>query len=149
LSVGAPYQSPSPVVGGGGSGPSHAAPAGAAPAAGPSVASPGSAPGTLGTASQGIAATQNPTGRTVNGTASGTPAGNGGGAAISGTGAIQNGSDAQPAQAAITRQERAAGVALPPAQNQRETASVEQQVNHLIQKSQTETRDLPGSMEPH
>jgi hypothetical protein len=53
-----------------------------------------------------------------------------------------------PAQARVRQQERAAGVALPPAAAQRQTAIVEQQANQLIQKSQAETRDLPGSTEP-
>jgi hypothetical protein len=61
--------------------------------------------------------------------------------------AIQNGHDIEPAPGAVTREEKAAGVAPPPAQSQRETAVVEQQANQLIRKSQTATRNLPGSTE--
>jgi hypothetical protein len=52
-------------------------------------------------------------------------------------------------QANIRHEEQAAGVALPPAEAQRQTAIVEQQANQMIRKSQAETRDLPGSMEAH
>jgi hypothetical protein len=61
--------------------------------------------------------------------------------------AIQNGHDIEPAPGAVTREEKAAGVAPPPAQSQRETVIVEQQANQLIRKSQADTRTLPGSTE--
>jgi hypothetical protein len=61
--------------------------------------------------------------------------------------AIRNGHDIEPAPGAVTREEKAAGVAPPPAQGQRETAIVEQQANQLIRKSQADSRNLPGSTE--
>ncbi len=65
------------------------------------------------------------------------------------SGAGQTGDGPSSAQATTRNREQAAGVALPAAASQRQTAIIEQQVNHLISKSQTETRDLPGSSEPH
>jgi hypothetical protein len=56
---------------------------------------------------------------------------------------------ALPAQAAMQRKQQAAGVGLPPAQAQAQTALVEQQANQLIQKSQSEIGQIPpGSLPP-
>jgi hypothetical protein len=65
------------------------------------------------------------------------------------SGGTVGGNDIEPAQAAVQKQERAAGVAPAPAQNERQTAIVEQQVNKLISNSQAGIAALPpGSLPP-
>ncbi len=64
-----------------------------------------------------------------------------------GSGPIRNGHDIEPEKGVVTGEEKAAGIAQPPAQRRRETAIVEQQADQLIRKSQAETQGLPGSTE--
>ncbi len=64
-----------------------------------------------------------------------------------GSGPIRNGHDIEPEKGVVTGEEKAAGIAQPPAQSQRETAIVERQANELIRKSQAETQGPPGSTE--
>jgi hypothetical protein len=65
------------------------------------------------------------------------------------SGGTQGGNDVEPAQAAVQKQERAAGVAPAPSQNERQTAIVEQQVNKLISNSQAGIAAIPpGSLPP-